>query len=160
MLPGPIRKGLPQLFANAGMSVVKATTVAGSPSRAPSRTAGMKRISFASQSGCAAAATCWRSSDTSPTTRIKISAWASSGMMFGARPPLIKPIFNVCWTQHFVHWKRNCSQAGQAIQQFQNRRVTQLRIGGVSHSSVGKNVEPESAFRSERQLVLGRLAVN
>ena len=81
-------------------------------------------------------------------------------MMFGARPPFMEPIFRRCWTQHFVHWKRNCSQAGQAIEQFQNRRVTQLRIGGVSHLSVGKNVEPESAFRSERQLVFGRLAVD
>ena len=45
MLPGPTRKGFPQAPSNAGMSVVKATTVLSNPSSDPKRSAGMKSTS-------------------------------------------------------------------------------------------------------------------
>src|ERR1035441_10256187 len=95
MVPGPIRKGSPQTPLNAGISVVKATTVVGMPSTAPRRTAG---ISITSRSSARPAAARWSAalvSPESPTRRIMMSARASSAITLGARPPESVPMLSV-----------------------------------------------------------------
>src|SRR5216683_5212566 len=66
MFPGPMRNGCPQAPLKVGMSVVKATTVVGSPSKPVKCSAGVCRTSRASARPATAADTASRMVEGSP----------------------------------------------------------------------------------------------
>ena len=88
---------------------------------------------------------CLRSSVTSPTTRMKISARASSGMTLGARPPLIVPIFRVLRRADRPP-ANGCCGCARGVQKLLDGRIAEFRIGGMRHAAARDNFVSERAF--------------
>ena len=104
--------------------------------------------------------TLWRVAMPSSTSRMKISALAWSGITLGARPPEMVPMFRVLAPEDGVLGELDLAQALQGIEKLLDGGLAQLRIGRVRHAAVGDDFVAQRAFRAERQLVLGGLAVD
>ena len=86
-------------------------------------------------------ATCWRVE--SPTSRMKISARALSGITFGRRPLApMTPMFSVLLPSTSSTGYSIVTDAVQSVQKFFNCRFAQLGIGGMRHAAVGDNFVP------------------
>ena len=81
----------------------------------------------------------------SPTSRIMISACASSAITLGARPPEMRADVQRARPQQLIHRQRNAPHVGQRVEQLVDGRIAQLRIGRMRH--LARWPPPHSAAR-------------
>ena len=159
----PARSGTarPTAPPNAGISVVKATTVVGMPSSAFSRSGGDFDAPRAVRRGPPrrAPGPALVSAE-SPTRRIMISARASSAITLGARPPEMVPMFSVLGPSSGSTGSGMRAHIGQRVEQLVDGRIAQLGISRVRHLAGGDDFIAQRALGAERQLVFGGLAVD
>ena len=70
------------------------------------------------------------------------------------------PMFSVLAPRISIHGKPHAPDFVQRIEQLFDRRFAQFGISRVRHAAVRDDFETQRAFRPERQLVLGRFAVD
>ena len=160
MEPGPSRNGSPHCPPNAGISVVYATTVVSIPSTAFSRSAGISITSRSSASPSTALASAALVSLESPTSRIMMSARASSAITLGARPPESVPMFSVLGPSSGSTGSGMRRIAASASISLWMAESPSSGIRRMRHLPGRHHLVPQRAFGAERQLVLGRLAVD
>ncbi len=158
--PARSERACPSSFANAGTSVVYATTDVANPSSASNRIAGMHRISRASARPATASLIARRTGSGSPTRRMAISAMAASGMTLGARPPEMTPMLSVQGPSSASVGSRIAPHLLQRIQQLFDRRLAQLGISRMSQLPARLDLVAQHALARQRQLVFRGLAVD
>src|SRR6266704_2338165 len=156
MLPGPMRNGRPQAPLKVGMSVVKATTVVGSPSKPVKCSAGVCRTSRASARPATAADTASRMADGAEHNLRRGMVGNDVGRAAAADGADIQRAA----AKQGIFRQRNLSNIVKDIKQRVNGGVAKLGIGGVREFPVGHDLVAQRAFRTESEPVFGGLAVD